>query len=1245
MEVMVTFGAGSSDLEHYCGLINCNPPMKLASAIYFTLFLSCQVIGQVAGNFWTDQPASRSEFSETTYQGVVFQRSRNLFLDIDGFRNQLTLAPLELSSQSKRKPLNIYLPLPDGSNEMFAVWESPIMEPELAARYPVIKTFSGYSVKNPAMTTRFGFTLLGFHAIMHGAGKTALIINARDGDVYNYRSTWQQDMVPLEPAEQKLSCGFSVSNPDFIAREETVDLEDLHFQPRALSTRNLQTYRLAVATTVEYSLANGGTPASVLSAVTTIVNKANSYFEKEHAVRLLLIANTTQTFFFGSASADPYTNGDSGKMLNENPAVLNNAYGSTGYDIGHVFGTIPSGGVVGTAVLASACSVNKAKGSSNVFTPALFYTVVVHELGHQFNATHTFNNCDGKNEETTTAYQPGGGSTFMDYTGVGTCGSNSLQNSPDDYFHINSLERVHAFTRNSGTGQSCAQIITVENAAPQTNIPIAGGFYIPVGTPFQLSGSATDPENGALTYVWEQYDLGPRSRLGAPVGSAPLFRSFTPTANSTRVFPRWENLAFDITNPSEVLPTESRVLTFRFTARDNHPIAGAYAYSEILFNATSWAGPFMVSYPNAAGIVHELGKTMEIKWLVANTDMPPVNCKKVNIKLSVDGGVTFPIMLLANTENDGSAIVSIPNITTSQGRIRVEAADNIFFDISNANFWITRPTIPGFLLSATATPNPVCLPEKMVVDINTESLHGYKFAVTLEAEGLPQGTKVSFNTNPVVPGNASKMTLDFSEVKSFGTFPVKIKGTAPEAANSEVFLDVTLVSSDFSSLKVTSPADGAVAQSVQPSFQWTKLDNSVSYNIEVATSPLFGTSVVSSATNISDNKFTPGISLKENTPYFWRVRASNSCGKGGFIPTATFHTVSQSCTTLSSTHNPINISGIGLPRILSTIEVLPGGTISDLNVKNVKGTHTAVAHIELRLLSPQGDSIRLMPALLCSSNQFNLGFDDQSTLTTIPCPPNTGLLYKPEQALSKFNGRNASGNWSLITAVVHNDGEGGAFTGWSLEVCGASTAKNPYLVKNDTLAVPPNGTRLIYTNKLNIVDDDDGPDKIVITIVNNPGFGFLTKDGTKVGTGESFTMGDILASRIRYTNTDTTAKVDFFTFMATDGKGGFLGTPRFVFIIDPNAPTFSTEEKALLINIQLYPNPVRTSVTVELERPLLYPVNIVLFNAQGKMMTKGRLDTGFKRTKIDVSHLPGGMYWVQMRTPDGIQTKRLLIGR
>jgi hypothetical protein len=56
-------------------------------------------------------------------------------------RRLLWHAPHENVVAPRFSHVIIYLPMPDGSFQRFAIAESPILAPELAARYPEIKTF------------------------------------------------------------------------------------------------------------------------------------------------------------------------------------------------------------------------------------------------------------------------------------------------------------------------------------------------------------------------------------------------------------------------------------------------------------------------------------------------------------------------------------------------------------------------------------------------------------------------------------------------------------------------------------------------------------------------------------------------------------------------------------------------------------------------------------------------------------------------------------------------------------------------------------------------------------------------------------------------------------------------------------------------------------------------------------------------------------------------------------------------
>ena len=203
-----------------------------------------------------------------------------------------------------------------------------------------------------------------------------------------------------------------------------------------------------------------------------------------------------------------------------------------------------------------------------------------------------------------------------------------------------------------------------------------------------------------MVYCWEEFDLGPAGAPGTPSGNAPIFRSWNPTSSPTRYFPRLVNLLNNTTVIGEILPTYARTLTFRLTARDNKVGGGGVNYSALQFNVDGNSGPFAVTSPNT-NVTLSGGSSQTITWNVTNTDVAPVNCANVNILLSTDGGQTFPTLLLANTPNDGSETVTIPNTPSTTARIKVEAVGNIFFDLSNVNFTIEE-TIPVELLSFTA---------------------------------------------------------------------------------------------------------------------------------------------------------------------------------------------------------------------------------------------------------------------------------------------------------------------------------------------------------------------------------------------------------------------------------------------------------------------------------------------------------------------------------------------------------------
>ena len=356
-----------------------------------------------------------------------------------------------------------------------------------------------------------------------------------------------------------------------------------------------------------------------------------------------------------------------------------------------------STGAGGLASLGVLCSVDKAKGvtgSPNPVGDPFDIDYVAHEMGHQLNAQHTFNagtgSCSG-NGVASQAYEPGSGSTIMAYAGI--CGgSDNLQPNSNAYFHTASLRTITTFlaTRTCGTN------------LPSTNLPpilppTGASYSIPFLTPFELTGPTATSANssGAITYCWEEYDLGSfRASFPTTISSGPIFRSFPPVDSPTRVFPTPSRLVRNtFYYIGEKLPTVARSLTFRLTVREvrnglgtiNIPDGGDVSLNVIntvdTFKVTSFSDPSVILRGNQSSLV---------QWDVATTNTAPINCATVDIYFSTDSGYTFPYLLKKATPNDGSESVLLPNINTTKGRFKVKATENVFFSLNTVPLTVTE---------------------------------------------------------------------------------------------------------------------------------------------------------------------------------------------------------------------------------------------------------------------------------------------------------------------------------------------------------------------------------------------------------------------------------------------------------------------------------------------------------------------------------------------------------------------------
>jgi hypothetical protein len=622
-----------------------------------------------AASLWSDiSPAAIPPAGERV---IAPDHFRALTLDRQGMADFLSTLPLQ---ESGARAVPIELPLPDGGYGRFAVLEYPMMAPELAARYPEIRTYAGRGLDDPTATVRLDMTPLGFHGLILSAQGSIYIDPFQRGDDIHYQSYYRRDFTSA-----KTLGGCTVIDEDGMGAE--IDhLVELGV-PR--SGGQLRTYRAAVAADGEYTQYFGGTVALALAAINVSMNRVDGVYQREVAVHMVLVPNEDQIIFTDPAT-DPYTNENGSAMLNQNQATCDSRIGTANYDIGHVFST--GGG--GIAYLGCVCrSGVKAKGVTGSPSPVgdpYDIDYVAHEMGHQFGGNHSFNsvtlNCGGGNRVGSAAYEPGSGSTVMSYAGI--CGADNLQWHSDDYFVWYSLQEIIAYTTQS-FGNACPVITAtgVVDPVPEAGL---GGFTIPVSTPFELTGSAVT--TGAPTYCWEESDLGPAGSPNNPSGNAPIFRSFDGVATPWRTFPKTSDLINNVHTIGELLPTYARSLSFKMTVRDFQDGGVGVAWDAISFFVAA-VGPFTVTSPNTS-VTWPAGSDQTVTWNVNGTDVAPVSCDSVNIYLSLDNGNSFPLMLAHGLPNNGSATVTLPFVASTHSRIKVKAADNVFFDISNTNFTI-----------------------------------------------------------------------------------------------------------------------------------------------------------------------------------------------------------------------------------------------------------------------------------------------------------------------------------------------------------------------------------------------------------------------------------------------------------------------------------------------------------------------------------------------------------------------------
>lgn len=815
-----------------------------------------------------------------------------LFVKKENMPKKYDLFSLKTKALKMAESTQIELPNASGSLSKFTLKESTNLSPKLAAKFPMISSYTAYGIDDPTAMAKISVGTDGFHAVIFSARETTVYIDPYTKDKKTFIA-YKRDQ--LNPSDDVFTCQVE----DFT--KNTANLEQNFL--RTANDGNLRTYRMAIVSSGEYAqfhlnnqnIAANATvqvkKAAVLSAMNTTLARVNGIFEKDMGIRMVLVDNNDDVIFL-DANNDGITDGSPSEMIDEVQTICDTRIGNANYDIGHIF-SVGGDGLAGLGVVCQ--TGGKARGVTGRSEPIgdpYDIDFVVHEIGHQFGATHTQNNnCQRTNQ---TAVETGSGSTIMGYAGI--CSPN-VQNNSDDYFHAVSIAQMSSTVLSTA---SCAVVTSTNNSAPVANA--GADFSIPKSTPFVLRGSATDAQGiASLTYNWEQTDT--EIATMPPVSTSivgPMFRSLPSKTTPNRYMPDLATVvAGNLSTTWEVIPSVARELNFSFLVRDNNIGGGSLSRDDAKITVTN-AAAFTVSAPSTQ-VSWDVGSSQTITWNVGATNTAPINCQNVNIKLSTDGGLTFPIILKSNTTNDGSEEIIIPNNPTEQARILVEAADNIFYNV-NASSFVINSTKPTFILNPQNPIETVCnignQTASFVLDL--DFVNGFSEDVSFSATGQPTNTTVTFNpTTTNIDGNVTMQIGNLNGVVA-QNYNINITGTS-RSITQQIDVVLNVNSNQFEEVVLTSPSNNATEIPIKATLNWENDNNFASFQIQLANNINF-TDIIAT-NNVSTNSFTT-TSLLGNTDYYWRVKPLNSCGEGNFSSPFKFRTLTPSYCESTFTDEP-----------------------------------------------------------------------------------------------------------------------------------------------------------------------------------------------------------------------------------------------------------------------------------------------------------------------------------------------------
>ncbi|MEL7220038.1 MAG: proprotein convertase P-domain-containing protein, partial [Bacteroidota bacterium] len=334
-----------------------------------------------------------------------------------------------------------------------------------------------------------------------------------------------------------------------------------------------------------------------------------------------------------------------------------------------------------------------------------------------------------------------------------------------------------------------------------------------------------------------------------------------------------------------------------------------------------------------------------------------------------------------------------------------------------------------------------------VVTYNVSVSDAFQATVDLTINNLPSSLTASFSDNTISPGQNTQLTVSGTENVPTDTYLFTISGN--DGTNESIQSISLSVDAGVPAIPtLVSPANLSSGQPIIVLLNWVDAPSRVSYSVELATDPSFSTTIANPS-GLSESSFvTPNLTL--GTTYYWRVRASNTCGNGAWSPPFQFQTGTLACGL-----NVANTAGLTIGPgagtvTTSTLSVTQEGSISLIRLTDFSTNHTYTGDLIARLIAPSGTSVQLFNLPDCVNGGMLVSFDDAAVATynqfNNTCDPNGEFAiegtFQPLESLNTFLDEEANGTWRLEITDNFN-GDEGQLLGWGLEICVVQASITP----------------------------------------------------------------------------------------------------------------------------------------------------------------------------------------------------------